>query len=298
MAISSLSKSRKREAILGVIFCLPWIIGFLVLFVYPMGSSLVYSLTNYNGGVIMDFVGIRNYTAAFASSAFRIALRNSIWWTLASVTLTTVFGLLMAILVKPRIPGMKTFRTIYYLPNVLNGVAVVFMWTWIFAGNGPLNGLLGLVGIRPIGWLTSERWVGPSLMSMSIWGVGAVLLIYLAALQGVPQELHEAAEVDGAGRLRRFWNITIPSISSVLMFNIIIGMVQGLGFFISAFLLTNGGPNQASFFLGQLIYEQAFVQNNFGFANAIGWIVMTIMLTTALLLQKLSKKVVFYMDGA
>jgi len=263
-----------------------------------MGSSLVYSLTNYNGGVIMDFVGIRNYTAAFASSAFRIALRNSIWWTLASVTLTTVFGLLMAILVKPRIPGMKTFRTIYYLPNVLNGVAVVFMWTWIFAGNGPLNGLLGLVGIRPIGWLTSERWVGPSLMSMSIWGVGAVLLIYLAALQGVPQELHEAAEVDGAGRLRRFWNITIPSISSVLMFNIIIGMVQGLGFFISAFLLTNGGPNQASFFLGQLIYEQAFVQNNFGFANAIGWIVMTIMLTTALLLQKLSKKVVFYMDGA
>ncbi|MCL2369944.1 MAG: sugar ABC transporter permease [Firmicutes bacterium] len=298
MKVASLSKARRREALLGFVFCLPWIIGFLVIFVYPMASSLVYSFTNYNGGLIMDFVGFQNYVSAFGSRAFRVALRNSIWWTLVGVVLTTVLGLGMAMLVKPRVHGMKVFRTIYYLPNVLNGVAVVFLWSWVFSGTGPLNAVLGWFGRPPTIFLESEFWSKPALMLMNIWGVGAVLLIYLAALQGVPQELHEAAQVDGAGHFRRFFAVTLPSISGVLMFNIIIGVVQGLGFFIGALLLTNGGPGMSSFFLGQLIYQEAFLQNNFGYANAIGWIVMIIMLSTALLLQKLSKRIVFYMDGA
>ena len=292
----SLSKSRKREAILGVIFCSPWILGFLFMFVYPMGSSLFFSFTNYNGGVIMDFVGMQNFVSALGSSGFQRALRNSLVWTLISVVLTTVFGLLMAMLVKPRIAGMKAFRTIYYIPNVLNGVAVVFLWQWMLGYAGPINMALGWFGISQISWLTSEFWIMPSLMFMNVWGVGAVLLIYLAALQGVPQELLEAAEVDGAGRVRKFWSITVPSISGILMFNVIIGVVQGLAFFIGALLLAPTNPG--AFFLGQLIYEQAFVQNNFGFANAIGWLVMIIMLTTALLLQKLSKRIVFHMDGS
>jgi multiple sugar transport system permease protein len=198
-------------------------------------------------------------------------------------------------LLNTKIRGLTWFRTIYYLPAVLSGVAVSFLWIWVFSADwGVLNYLLSLVGIQGPNWLTSERWALPALILMSLWGVGAGMVIYLAGLQGVPTELYEAAEVDGATWLRKFWHITLPLISPVILFQLILGLIAALQTFTQGYVMTEGGPNNATLFFALYLWRNAFQYLKMGYASALAWAIFAYILVLTLFVLRSSNAWVFY----
>jgi len=219
-------------------------------------------------------------------------------YTLLSVPLGLAGGLLIALLMNQNLKGITVFRTIYYLPSVIAGVAVALLWQWIFNPNyGLINGMLSLVGIEGPKWIYTEDWVIPAYVIMSLWGVGASMIIYLAALQSVPTELYEAAALDGAGAIRRFQSITLPLISPVVFFNLIIGIINSFQIFTSVYIMTQGGPNNGSLFFVLYIYRHAFEYFNTGYASALAWVLFIIIMLFTLFVFKFSKAWVYY-EGA
>jgi multiple sugar transport system permease protein len=209
--------------------------------------------------------------------------------------LHTVFGMLLAILLNQKIRFQRFVRTVYYLPSVVSGVAVALLWQWIFSPDfGLLNALLGLVGITGPAWLADEHTVIISFVIMSLWGVGAGMIIYLAGLQGIPSDLYEAAQVDGAGTMRQFWNITIPMLSPVIFFNVIIGVIAALQIFTQAYVMTNGGPHDASLFFMLYLYRNAFEFFKMGYASALAWVLFFYILALTLLVIRSSAIWVYY----
>jgi multiple sugar transport system permease protein len=206
-----------------------------------------------------------------------------------------VLGLGLALLLNARIRGLAWLRTVYYLPAVLSGVAVSFLWIWVFSADwGVLNYFLSLVGIQGPNWLTSQNWALPSMIIMSLWGVGGGLVVYLAGLQGVPTELYEAAEVDGAGKWRRFWHITIPMISPVLLFQAIMGIIGALQTFQQGYVMTQGGPNNATLFYLLYLWRNAFQYLRMGYASTLAWAIFVYILILTVLVLRSSQLWVFY----
>ncbi|MCX6043898.1 MAG: sugar ABC transporter permease [Chloroflexi bacterium] len=287
-----------REAAFFYLCVSPWIVGFILFTAGPMLASILISLTSWDFISSPTYVGLSNYQAMLNDELFFKSLKVTTTYTLLSVPLGLAGGLLIALLMNQNLKGITIFRTIYYLPSVIAGVAVALLWQWIFNPNyGMINGILGLVGIDGPKWIYTEDWVIPAFVIMSLWGVGASMIIYLAALQSVPTELYEAAALDGAGAARRFQSITLPMISPVIFFNLIIGIINSFQIFTSVYIMTQGGPNNGSLFFVLYIYRHAFQYFNIGYASALAWVLFIVIMLFTLFIFRFSKAWVYY-EGA
>ena len=284
----------RREAIAGYLFITPAMVGLVGLIAFPVLFAFYVSLTNYNF-IHMNFVGLANYTKLLHDPLFWKSLGVTWYYVLISIPLNLAVGLALAMLLNRKIPGIGVFRTIYYLPSLVGGVAVSLLFLWLLNPNfGLINYLLSLVHIHGPQWLFSETWVIPAMILMSLWGVGGSMLINLAALQGVPTELEEAARIDGASRARIIWHITLPMISPVILFNLILGIIGSFQIFTQAYVMTSGGPNNASMFYVLYLYDNAFEFFKMGYASAMAWIMLVMLLLLTLLVFRSSGAWVFY----
>lgn len=307
MAIVAAARPRKprrehtqarREAGWFYLLISPWLLGFLVFTAGPILASSYLSLTH-NDPVNWPpkWVGLANYDLMIHDRLFWQSLKVTIYYTVLAVPLNILFAVLIALLLNEKIPLLSFFRTVYYLPAIVTGVAVALMWQWIFQPsfgllNGTLYSLTGIIGPR---WLVDEAWVIPSFVIMSVWQFGGPMLIYLAAIQNVPTTLYEAAEIDGASRIGKMWHVTIPAITPVIFFNLILSMIATFQTFTPAFIITNGGPHYASFFYVLNIYNNAFTYiSNMGYADALSWVLFMIMLMFTLLAFKSAQFWVYY----
>lgn len=286
----------KKEELYFYLCISPWIIGFLIFIAGPIFASLFFSFCNYDVVTSPDWVGIQNYKRLFSDPLFWQSLKVTSYYSLVSVPLGIALSLIIAILLNQNIRGLAWFRTIYYMPSVISGVAVSLLWMWIFNPEfGILNFLLWkLFHIQGPAWLMSEEWVIPALIIMSLWGIGGDIVIYLAGLQGIPTELYEAAEIDGANSFNKFLNITIPMMSPVLLFTLIMGILNSFQVFTQAYVMTGGGPHYASLFYVLYIYQNAFQFFSMGYASALSWILFLIMLVLTALIFKSSPLWVYY----
>lgn len=267
------------EEIGGYLFILPWIIGFLAFTLGPMIYSLYLSFIDTDILTHSDWVGLDNFREMFADPLWSKSLRNTVYYTFVLVPLSTIGSLTLAVLLNQDIRFRSIFRTIYYLPSVLSGVAVALLWVWILNRDfGIVNGALRIFGIRGPAWLQSEVWAMPAMILMSLWGVGGNMIIFLAALQGVPSSLYDAAKIDGAGTLASFWNITVPMITPTIFFSLVMGIINSFQVFTQAYVMTSGGPNNATLTQVLYLYRKAFEQFHFGYASAIAWVLFAIIL--------------------
>ncbi|KKI89750.1 ABC transporter permease [Bacillus sp. SA1-12] len=297
MKAKSLIKARENKYF--YLFISPWIIGFLLFTGGPILMSIFYSFTQYNIADPPVFVGAKNYSQLFNDPLFWKSAKVTLYYTLLAVPLGLVLSLLTAMLVNVEIPGQRFFRTIIYLPSIISGVALSLLWLWMLNPQlGVLNFLIyKLTGQQGPQWLLSEEWVIPSLVMMSLWGIGPNMVIYLAGLKGVPSSLYEAADIDGASKFSKFIHITVPMVSPATLFLLITGIIGTFQVFVQAQIMTQGGPNYASFFFVYFLYQQAFGSFNMGYASAMAWILFVVVLLLTWLMMSLSKRWVHYEGG-
>lgn len=316
---------RWRENMQGYLFAAPWLIGFFCFLAGPMVFSMALCLVEWNGITPftrdhIQYVGLGHFRKILGEDKyFWIALYNTAVYAGVSVPLGLCTSLFLATLLNAKIRGIALYRTIFYLPSVIAGVATIMMWSWIFnpefGGFNVMLRKLGLValgewGIRVIPglagfldahhipwpplWLADEFWAKPALIIMSLWGTGGGMLIYLAGLQNVPHHLYEVAELDGAGRIRQFFSITVPMLTPTIFFNLVMNIIGSFQVFTQSFLMTDGGPNNATLFYVLYLYRKAFQQFEMGYASALAWILFSIILALTLLVLKSSKLWVYY----
>lgn len=289
-----LSRTQK-ESVEAYIFMSPVIIGLLVFTLGPILFSAYISFTNYDILGTTEWIGLENFQNLFVDPFFWISLKVTFTYAFVSVPLGLVISLLLAMLLNQNLKGIYVIRTIYYLPVVISGVAVSLLWKWIFNPEfGLMNFFLGLIGIDGPNWLYSENWALPSVIIMSLWSIGGSMLIYLAGLQSIPTELYDAAEIDGANGREKFRHITIPMLSPVIFFNLIMGIIGSLQIFTEGYVMTNGGPNNATLFSVLYLYRNAFNYLQMGYAAAMAWVLFLIILGLTLIVFKSSPLWVFY----
>lgn len=291
---------KTRESITGYLFFLPALIGLVFLLAIPIIFSLYISFTDYNMYNEFNWVGLRNYRNLFNDRLFFRSLWNTIYYVALSVPINTAVGIFLALLLNnDKIKGLKFFRTTFYLPTVVSGVAVALLWQWVLDPNfGLINNALNYIGIQGPGWLTSTVWSKPSIILMNAWAVGGTMIIYLAGLQGIPESLYESATIDGAGPIRKFINITLPMLSPTIFFNVIMGVISGFQVFMQAYIMTDGGPNNSTLFYAFYLYNKAFRDLQMGSASAMGWILLVITLALTLVIFKFSSSFVYYEDSS
>ena len=301
IAAGGSARLRRRQALIGYLWISPWLIGAVLFTVGPMLASLFLSFTQYNIVESPRWIGLANYIHAFTKDDL---FWGSMWRTLVyaavTVTLGTTGSLGAALLLNRPWRGTALLRTAFFLPSLVPIVASALLWRWIFNPQvGLFNYLLGLVGIQGPAWFASTEWAMPGLIIMALWGTigGSQMLIFLAGLQGVPRELYEAAEVDGAGVWSRFRHVTLPMISPTLFFNTILGLIGGLEVFSAAYVGTEGGPAYATWFYLLHLYFQAFRFFEMGYASALAWIFFAIVITLTIVQVRWSSRWVYY-EGA
>lgn len=294
--VRHLNTIRKKEAMNGYLFAAPWIIGFLLFTCYPMLSSLYYSFTNYNLTDNYKWIGLTNYELLLTSDhLIPISAYNTFFYAIISVPLNMVVGLLIAVLLNQKIRGIKLLRTIYYMPNVISVVAVSMLWICIFQGqNGVLNAVLGSVGIEGPNWLSDPSTAKIALIIMNGWYAGSSMIINLAGLQNISQGYYEAADIDGAGAVRKFFSITLPLLSPSIFYNLIISIVGALQTFSAAMVMTNGGPSYSTTFYVLLLYTRAFSDGRMGYACAMAWILLLATLALTVAAFRFAKNKVYY----
>ncbi|WP_245940972.1 carbohydrate ABC transporter permease [Thermasporomyces composti] len=287
---------RRREALWFYIMASPWIAGFLLFMGGPLVASLYLSFTDYDLLTPPEWVGLDNYVRMFTDDPrFWKVLRNTTVYTLLVVPITTVLSVWLAALLHKPLKGMRVFRTIVYVPALVPIVASAMLFSWVLAPDaGLLNRTLALVGIDGPAWLLDETWVIPGLVMMSVWGVGTGVVLLLAGMQGIPPELLEAATIDGANPRQRFFQITLPMLSPVILFNVIMGLIGTFQVFSQVYILTGGGPNDASMMLVPYIFEEAFRNFRMGYASALSWLLFLIIMTCTAIVFKTSSRWVFY----
>ena len=294
------------ETIQGWLFISPWLIGFVFFAAGPIIFSLFMSFTRWSLLSPAQWIGLDNYQKIlFDDPLVYKSLWNTAYYVLFSVPLGVGLSLMLALLLNQKLKGMRSFRTIYFLPSVTNLVAISILWMWIFNPEfGLLNQALSWVGIRGPLWLQSEVWSKPALILMSLWGVGGGMIINLAALQSIPHELYEAAELDGARRWRKTIHITLPLISPAIFFNLVMNMIGSFQVFTQAFVMTassaqgqEGGPNNSTLFFVLYLYKKAFQQFQMGYASALAWMLFIIILIFTIVQFSLSKRWVYYESG-
>jgi len=290
MKIKSVFKKNKF-----LLFISPWLIGFLLLTIIPMIASFVISFTEWNILTKPKFVGFDNYINIFNDPIFYKSLKVTFVFTAFNVPINVALSLLVAMLLNNKIKCINLYRTIYYLPAVVSGVVVSLLWKWIFNGEfGLLNNFLIKFGIQGPRWLMDEFWVMPAMVIMSIWGIGGGIIMYLSGLQGIPAYLYESARLDAAGWWTRLTKITIPSMSPVLFFTTLTNIIGSLQTFTSAYIMTEGGPNNQTMFYAFYIYKHAFTWKQMGKASALAWLLFFIIMALTIIFVKFSKGKIYY----
>ncbi len=286
----------RREALEGYLGLAPWVAGFLIFTTIPILFSAVISLTQWTGMTEPLWIGLNNYRRMFTDDPlFWQALKVTVGYVILSVPLKLVFGIGLALLLNLKVPGMNIFRTLFYIPAVISGVAVSLMWIWMLQPDtGIANTLLGYLGIQGPRWFWDSDWALPSIALMSVWRVGGSAIIYLAGLQNIPAQLYEAAQIDGANAWNRFWRITLPLLTPTIFFQIIIEMIDSFKVFTEAFVITQGGPLKATFFYLLYFYQEAFQNFNIGYASALVLVLTVVILAVTIVINRTSRRWVFY----
>ena len=296
--VGAKSRLQVNEAVWGYIFLIPWVIGLVAFILGPILASAYFSFTEYDVINAPRWLGMENYTQALMNDKqFWPSLWRTLVYSIVVVPVGLVCSLGLAMLLNQKVKGTNLFRTFFFLPSLTPAVALALLWTWLFHPTvGQINAALGFFGIPGPGWLSSKDWAMSALIIISLWASigGNHMLIFLAGLQGVPQELYEAAEIDGAGSWARFRAVTVPMISPTLLFNLILGVIGALKVFTLAFVATKGGPSYATWFLALHIYRQAFEYFRMGYASALAWILFFYILALTLILFRLSDLWVYY----
>ena len=286
----------RKEALQFYLAIAPWLVGFILFTAGPMLISLWTSFTDWDLLTDAQWVGWENYRNLATDPPFIQSIKVTLAYTAAYVPLDLVGGLLLALLVRPRLRGIGIYRTIFYLPTVFSGVAFVVVWLWMLNPNGGLiNLVLRWFGIEGPRWLLDPKYALWSLVMMSFWGWGRSMALYLGGMQSIPGELYEAAAMDGAGGFRQFLKITLPLLSPIIFFNLVLSIITTFQSFTSAFVATNGGPLDSTLFLVLYIYRQAFEYFHMGYAAALAWVLFAIILVLTLVLLRSQKFWVFYL---
>lgn len=285
-----------RSLALGLAFLSPWLVGFLVFTLVPIALSLYYSFCDYSLLQPPLFTGLDNYRTLATDPVFWTALANTAVYGLMALPAGMLAALSVAMLLNAKIRGVSIYRTIVFLPSLVPAVASAMLWLWLFNSKlGLINTVLSALGMdNPPGWLTDPRFAMPALVIMSLWGIGNTVVIYLAGLQDVPRELFEAAEIDGASPLRQVWHVTLPCISPVIFFNLIMGIIGTLQVFAIPYIMTGGGPGRATYFYTMYLYDNAFSYLKMGYASAMAWVQLLIVLGLTALAAWTSKHWVHY----
>jgi multiple sugar transport system permease protein len=290
-----MSALRRREALWFYLFASPWIIGFVVFLLGPMLASVYISLTDWDSFTPPKWVGLQNYTRLLTEDpVFWKALWNTFYYAAISVPLGIGIGLWLANLLNKQVRARKVFRTLIYLPTLVPLVATAMIFKMVLAPSGPLNDVLGWAGLPGPSWLLESVWVKPALILLSVWGAGGATVLLLAAMKGIPRELYEAAEVDGAGPVRQFWSITVPQLTPIIFFNLVMGLIGAFQVFSQVYILTKGGPNNASQMMVPLLFDEAFSFYHLGYASAISWLLFAVILVFTLLAFRTARRWVFY----
>lgn len=286
---------RWKRHLIGYAFISPWIVGFVVFAAAPILASIYLSFADYDLLSPPEFVGLENYQRLLNDPSVPKALFNTAFYAFISVPLKLAVALAMALVLNMKLRGVTIFRGAYYLPTVVPAVTVVIVWMWIFNPNfGPVNMALGSLGISGPGWFWDELWSKPAIIIMSLWNVGTQMVVFLAGLQTVPEAMHEAASIDGAGRLRRFWHVTLPMLSPVIFFNAVVGIIGSWQVFTPAFIATEGGPRESTLFLVLHLYRHAFQNFRMGYASTLAWTLFLIVLVFTIIQFRAARSWVFY----
>lgn len=298
----SSSKRKKQEALWGLLFVSPFIIGFVIFMLGPMLFSFYGSLTNYNLTSKMDFIGFDNFTRMFTQDElFWKSLYNTGYYVLFNVPLTAVGSVLLAVLLNQRVRGMSVFRTIFYLPAILSGVAVYVLWMQMLSPtSGLINTVLAWVGVEGPAWLFDPEWTKPALILMKLWSVGGAMLLYLATLQNVPKQLYESAEIDGASAFKRFRHITLPLITPIIFYDVVTSTIGAFQIFQEAYVMTESGTNgpaNSLLFYNLHMWNKAFVAFDMGYAMAMSMVLFVIVLGLTFVNLKLAPRWVHYGGG-
>lgn len=296
------SSMKRKEAIQGYLFILPWLIGFFVFTLGPLILSFIASFTNYDITSQMDFIGFENYKLMFTRDPlFWKSLGNTLYYVVISVPATLLGAIVIALLMNQKIPGIRFFRTIYYLPSVLSGVGVYFLWMQLLSPqSGLINIVLSWFGIEGPVWLFDPNWTKPALIFMNLWKVGGSMLLYLASLQGIPTQLYEAAEIDGAGPIRKFFNITLPMITPIIFFDLVTSIIGSFQIFQEAYVMSEngtGGPANSMRFFNLHMWNKAFVTFEMGYAMTMSWVLFLIVFVITLINLKLAPRWVYREGG-
>lgn len=284
------------ESIWAYLFISPWILGFIVFTAGPMVASLVLSLTDYDIISSPRWVWFQNYIKLFTGDPkFWHSLGVTVTYAVFAVPLSLIFGFTLAYLLNLKVPGLAFWRTAFYMPTVTLGVATALVWGFVLNPRyGILNWMLSLIGIKGPGWLASPDWALPALVLMSLWGVGGGMIIYLAGLQSIPTSMYESAQLDGANGWQQVRYITIPLMSPVIFYNLVIGIIGTFQYFTEAYVLTKGGPAEATLFYNLYLYNNAFSYLDMGYASALAWVLFLMVLGLTLLVFKSSALWVYY----
>lgn len=293
-------KKIRHSRKLGLAFISPWLLGFLIFTLYPMLASLYYSFTQYNILKPPRWIGLSNYIELFTDDPLiLVAFYNTVYFMVFSIPLSIMMGLCLAILLNSKVKGLAVYRTIFYMPTIVPAVASSILWMWLLDPQiGIINSLLASVGIHGPGWLVNPAWSKPALIMMSLWSVGGDMVIYLAGLQGIPKELYESADLDGASALRKNWSITLPMLSPVIFFNLIMGLIGTFQYFTQAYIMTSGGPMDSTLFYSLSLYNNAFRYYKMGYASAQAWVLFAIIFCATMIAYRTSGKWVFYGGSA
>jgi multiple sugar transport system permease protein len=287
-----ISKWKRSEPLYFYICISPWLIGFFFLVLGPMIYSLYTAFTSWDGISSPEFIGMDNFYNLIGDDTFRTSVVNTIYYVFGSVPTSLVFALILAVLLNKKRPGTNILQAMFYFPSIVSGVAVFITWGMIFNPYaGLLNYLLSLVGIQGPEWLTDANWAMPSLILMNLTFCGGQMLIFIAGLKQIPAQLYEAANLDGAGRARIFFTITLPLLFPVFFFNLVMGLIRAFQVFAEPYIMTEGGPYQSTYVYGMYLYDSAFTYGNFGTASALAWILfVVVMIITALLFGGMRKR--------
>jgi multiple sugar transport system permease protein len=307
-AASAISRPKRRgrsamartEQRWGMLLTLPAVLGFLIFTVGPMIASLVMSMTDWQIGAPIHFTGIANYRQMASDDLFWKSLGVTTYYTLGAVPAVLIVGFIVAMLVNTGVRGKSFWRTVYYLPTLVPAVAGAVLWIWIFnPDSGLLNSLLESAGLPGSNWIYDESTAIPSLILMSAWGFGNAMVIFLAGLQGVPTELHEAVAIDGGGAWAKFRTVTLPFMTPTIFYNLVTGVIGTFQAFNQAYIMTEGGPNNSTLFYIYYLYTKAFTDSEMGYASALAWVLFIIVLIVTVLLFRNARRWVYYeMGGA
>ena len=288
----------QREAVVGWLFIAPAVLGFILWVVGPMIYSAWLAMSDWDLLSPARFVGFDNFTRMFGDPLFWKSLWVTVVYTVFHVPLTLILAFLVAMLLNSKVRGIAIFRTLFYLPSIVPAVASAVLWVWIFNSEfGLLNMVLRLLGLKKVLWLQDPNVALGALVIMSLWNMGGVMIIFLAGLNGIPESLYEAAKIDGAGHLANFRFITIPLMTPVIFFNLILQIIGSFQVFTAGFLVTAGGPNYATNFYVLYLFNNAFTYFDMGYASALAWVLFFIVLALSLIVFRSSNRWVYYEDG-